>query len=226
MSLLILAPNLADGQESIITFHSGYNDPTMEGFSLMLASASVGAVTNDLGFDAWTTAVPANGLYAFYREALTSQQTAQLSGQNWTLSLTLRVAAVDPNERSSVIFGSGSHEYDIFFGAQSNGDPIVSVGNISYTLNGAGSSYNDYQLIYNAASDTADLYVNGIDRISNVTHTTYSGLGVLDFGSGQQAGPAQVNWNLISLSIPEPTAAALLLFGGGTLFYFRRKYRS
>jgi hypothetical protein len=207
-----------------MVFHSGANDPTTEGFGLSLASASVGPVTNDLGMNAWSTTVALNGLYASYHETFTSQQTAQLAGQDLALSLELRVVAVDPNAMSSVVFGSGSNEYYMFFGSKTNGDPFVKIGSQSYTLNGAGSTYNYYQLLYNVTSDTTDLYVNGVDRIPDVTHSVYSGLGVLDFGSGQQAGPAQVNWNLISLNVPEPSVSVFLVLGGGALFYLRRKY--
>ena len=79
MSFLALALESAHGQGTIIPLHSGYNDPATEGFSLSLASASVGAVTNDLGMDAWTTAVPANGLYATYTKKLAPQQTEEMS---------------------------------------------------------------------------------------------------------------------------------------------------
>lgn len=225
MSIFVAALNSAAGQGTMITLHSGYNDPTSEGFNLGLASTSVGPVTNDLGMNAWTTAVPTNGLYALYSEGLSANQTALLSGQNWVLSLNLRVVGVDTSGRTWVNFGSGSDEFSISFGAGTNGDPFVQIGHQSYTLNGVGSTYNNYQLVYDATSDMADLYIDGVDRISDVTHTSLlESAGALYFGSGTQAGPAQANWNLISLNVPEPSSAAVLLLGGGALFYFRRKY--
>ena len=160
--LLGLAARPARGQGTIVIQHSGYNDPTLEGFSLNEANASVAPIANDLGMNAWATIVPSNGLYADYSKTFDSQQADELNGQDWVLSLTLRIVGIDTKGLSTASLGS---YYTLFFGSESNGDPFVRIENDTYILNGAGSSYNNYQLIYDASVNAASLWVNGIDRI-------------------------------------------------------------
>jgi hypothetical protein len=38
-----------------------------------------------------------------------------------------------------------------------------------------------------------------------------------------QAGSSQANWNLVSLSVPEPSVFSLLFIGSGVLIYFRNR---
>ena len=190
----------------------------------MLAVASVGPVTNDLGMNAWVTAVPSNGAYAIYSQGLSADQSASLSNQDWVLSLTLRVVGFDPIGYSGVSLNTGTDQFGIAFGSETDGDPFVQIGHQSYILTGAGSTYNNYQLVYDATSDTANLYVDGVKRLSDVEHASFQDSGgLLEFGSGAQAGPAQANWNSISITIPEPSSAGIFLLGSGALFYFRRK---
>jgi len=42
-------------------------------------------------------------------------------------------------------------------------------GQQSYTLQGAGSTYHSYSLVYDPFEQNADLFIDGIERISNVT---------------------------------------------------------
>jgi hypothetical protein len=224
IGLACIIARLADGQGMLITQHFGDTDPTTEGFTLSLDRGSVGPVVGDLGQNAWNTT--SYGLYAHYHETLTSQQIAELSGQNWDLSLVLRVIDVDTTGRSFVQFGSGAQSVYLNFGSESNGDPFVDVGLQQYVIKGAGSTYNTYQVVYNNTTETADLWVDGKDEIHDMTLDTYSGSGFLDWGSGMQTGPQEVNWNLISVSaVPEPSAVSLL-FGSGAFLYFARFRRA
>jgi hypothetical protein len=223
--LACVIARLAGGQGMLITQHSGDNDPTTEGFTLLLSQGSVGPVVGDLGLNAWNTT--SSGLYANYQETLTSQQIAELNGQSWDLSLVLRVAEVDTSGISFVQFGSGAQSVHLNFGSESDGDPFVDVGLQQYVLKGAGSTYNTYQVVYNNTTETADLWVDGKDEIHDMTVYPGYGQGFLYWGSGAQSGPASVNWNLISVSaVPEPSAASLLLLGGGGLLYFARLRRA
>jgi hypothetical protein len=144
-------------------------DPAVESFTLNSSYGSVGPVTNDLGMDAWTTAVTGGPLD--YDQLLTPQQQAQVDGSDWILSVTLRVVQSSSSSDISTSFATGSQYFSLGFGLDGGGDPFVQAGDSSlspvYTLTGAGSSYNNYELIYNSANTTASLWVNGVDVINN-----------------------------------------------------------
>jgi len=219
------------GQGAILVQHSGSLNPTNEGFSLGIdTGVSVGPVTNDLGMSAWTTTSTGGGLFA-YVQTLTPQQQAQVAGSDWMMSVTLRVVqSSNTNSQIYTIFNTGSRAFDLGFGLNGNGDPFVEVNESSlrpvYTLTGAGSSYNNYDLLYNAANNTASLWVNGVDIIDNISGIQTPSLPVLYWGAGQDAPETyQANWNLVSLSIPEPASAAFILLGSGALIYLRRIWK-
>jgi hypothetical protein len=112
-----------------------------------------------------------------------------------------------------------------------NGDPFVQTGlstsSPEFVLNGAGSTYNNYQLVYSATSGTANLFVNGTDEINSIAGELSSQSPEFAFGIAQDSFPSQANWNLVSISaVPEPSAASLLLFGSGGLLYFARLRRA
>lgn len=173
--LLLAATGSALAQGTIVLQHSGATDPATEGFSFG-GSGLVGPVINDLGMDAWITAVSAPNQSTGYFQSLTAQQNAQLTGSDWVMSLTLRVVESPPVLGNNwVSFGTGPCTFDLFFGSESDGDPFVTVYNIlntsdnqQFVLQGGGPGYHNYQLVYSAALDTADLWVDGVQRLSDL----------------------------------------------------------
>ena len=208
----------AMGQGTVIFRHFGATDPTLEGFdySQIGSGGSVGPVENDLGFLAWSTTVGGGALNVDYGLLFTPEQLTAITSQNWASSLSLRVVNTDTSAKSYVELGNGTRWYTLRFGAEENGDPFVEIGNESYIVSGAGSTYNNYQLVYDVRSGTADLWVNGINAVQDVQQSGYSGNGYVHWGSGMQGGPAQVNWNLVELSVfgvPEPSAIYIVFLG-------------
>lgn len=217
-ALFVGTVQIAIGQGAVIFRQSGATDPTLEGFDYSQSGSggSVGSVENDLGFAAWSTAVEGGALNVDYGLLFTPEQLAAITSQNWSLSLSLRVVNTDTSAKSYVELGNGAGWYTLRFGAEENGDPFVEIGNESYILSGAGSTYNNYQLVYDVGSGKADIWVNGISAIQDVQQSGYPGNGYVHWGSGMQGGPAQVNWNLVELSVssvPEPSAIYLIFLG-------------
>ena len=220
--VLGLALGPAQGQGTLIVQHSGYNNPITEGFS---GGGLVGGVTNDLGYDAWFTTCQylnsASG-YSYYGNDLT--------GLSWELSIVMRVVTTNVQAgRFSATFDTGSEGFLFEFGSLTNGDPELELAGASYSpvyiLNGAGSTYNTYQLLYDAASDTASLWINGAEQLGDIVGYGTSHQPLLSWGGGYQGpGSIQANWNLVSLEvIPEPSSLCLLGLGGLVCALFFRK---
>jgi hypothetical protein len=210
--------------QGIIIQHSGANDPTTEGFSANI-QGQASSVLNDLGMDAWATTASSPNKGVIYTYFLTSQQQTALEGEDWSLSITLRIPlnGVAGFGNTFMDFFTGSEGFSLAFAFASNGDPIVGAGPQVYTLNNAGSTYNNYQLVYSAATDTGSLLVNGTAQINNIIGQHGTGVGSVIWGEGQQ-GIGQGNWNLLSLTVtPEPSAVSLIVLGSGILFYVRRR---
>ena len=75
----------AHGQGTVIIQHSGYANPTNEGFTI-LGGGPIGIpVTNDFGMNAWSVATTRYGYF------LTPQEESQITTDNWTLSATFRM---------------------------------------------------------------------------------------------------------------------------------------
>lgn len=216
---IALMINSTYGQGILVIQHLGANDPTSEGFTLN-NNGSVGPIIGDLGMNAWVTETTNHGGPVFYQQTLTSQQQTALAGANWDLSVTLRVLQSPLAGDTSVQLDTGSMAYGLFFSVNASGDPVVG----PYTLTGAGSTYNNYQLIYDASTEMASLLVNNVDEINNITGTAYTYPAQLTWGENQ-GGPFQANWNLVSLSItPEPSTASLIFLGSVVFIYVRRAF--
>src|SRR5437879_3933932 len=120
------------------------------------------------------------------------------------------------------LYRDGATSWDVRFGLQSDGDPIVYlvlVGDrslwLSYALEGVGSTYHLYELRFDPTTHSADLFVDEIERLSN-----YGGFSIAVFwGAGSSADTGQVNYNLVRFevasaqTVPEPDTA--YLFGSG-----------
>jgi hypothetical protein len=219
LSVLPLSIYSARAQGIVVAQHSGSTDPTTEGFSLVASGqhARVGPVLGDMGMNAWATTVSNVNNNIGYQYFLTPDQQAQLAGADWTLSSRLRVVAssgVLGNNYAS--FSMGTNRFNMFIGSEPNGDPFVLVGDSSlsptYILQGGGQGYHDYQLRYSAAAGAADLWIDGVPRLTGLLGSG-AGFPALRWGESQ-AGPSQANWNFVSLQIvPEPAPLALFVIG-------------
>jgi hypothetical protein len=225
--LLVTEVVPALGQGTLIIQHSGATDPLTEGWS----GSGGYPITNDLGVNAWSMPEP-NNLGDHYQYDTTSQEQAELLSAGWIFSINARVATSNAplgqfGYFDAVLWGSPASIAVLIFGSTTNGDPIVKLkcGSASdtITLTGAGSTYNLYQLQYDVTADTASLWIDGVDYLSNIALTNQNIVTVAWEGGGSPAYE-RVNWNLVSLEItPEPSTMAL--FGLGALIVATRCFR-
>jgi hypothetical protein len=233
MVTLIVARFPVHSQGIMLVQHLGAHDPQSEGFSLMsYGQPTLDPVTNDMGMSAWSITMTSSDAAQYY-QTLTAQQTALLLGGSWDLSLDLRVlnAPVTPTYDVSAQIITGPQQFSLKFGMETNGDPTIQVQGSSlspvFVVNGAGSTYNDYQLIYDAGVGSASLWINGSERLSGIVPGVLDAtLGSVSWSGYQHAYNVGANWNEVSLVVtPEPSAASVLCLGSGVLLYLQRKYR-
>lgn len=226
VTILIVIRSSTFGQGFITVIqHSGNADPVAEGFTLSTigSQASIGPVTNN-GVAAWNTTVSNVNNNISYVYFLTPQQQAETIGTDWLLSFTLQ--DLQPSSiANDVLFVGGA--FGIGIGSEDNGDPYlgISKSNPEFVLSGGGSGYHDYQVRYDAGTETVALWIDGTERISNYLQNISIPNGITQIEWGEsQGGPSSANWNLISFEvIPEPSVFSLIFLGGGILAYVHKR---
>ncbi|MBM3243139.1 PEP-CTERM sorting domain-containing protein [Candidatus Poribacteria bacterium] len=231
----LLVTTLANG--TIIFSHTEATDPETEGWTkvnplnLSPPNASVGPVINDLGLgiNAWFDDDNSQVGDIAYRQIPTAQQIVEGNAFGWVLRANLRaVSNSSPLDGAAItlLYRYGTTiSWQLNFGPDADGDPMVSVADdvgavATFTLEGAGSSYNLYELRYNPITSSADLFVNGVERISDYTGYNYTGFPPVNaavfWGSGDSLNLGRGHWNLAEFEItsppPIPEPSTLLLF--------------
>jgi hypothetical protein len=224
---------------SLIAEHIGNNDPLSEGLALWKfdGGISAGPVTDDMGYNAWSVSsvAPFNPVAqaAYTSGPLTSAELAAIGSQGFTMSLLARVVSGPTFDNSTTGLASGGAtlalggvRFDLDLGLNSQGDTVAALASSlvlnqdrtvssygdSFTLTGSGSSYHLFQLYENPTTDTADLYVDGVLRLSDYAGTSINALNYgLLFGA---VNGGDVNFSLVSIvtgnAIPEPPTLTLL----------------
>ncbi len=231
--LLLVSLGLQCDSEAVLVFsHSGNADPTTEGWtenSPTTTGVTAFGVTNDggSGVDAWAVddnSTVAPGSTLSYSQIPTAAQHSDASANGWTLRTNVRVVDdANPGGSVEIDYGNGSNIWVMVFSAQANGDPTVVLGTgfagnaftgPTFTLTGAGSTYNLWELRFDANAGTADLFVNGVEQLSDYSGFGAGGIDRVLWGANASGDVGQGNWNLVQweiAAIPEPSA---FLFGG------------
>jgi hypothetical protein len=79
-----------------------------------------------------------------------------------------------------------------------------------YTVDGGADKYNIYEMVYDPLTNTVDVFVNGVERISNypgnvVTSGNLQPVNQITtfFGSGSSAGVAKTNYGSVQLLVKD-----------------------
>jgi len=241
----------------VIAQHQGSNSPLSEGFSLYPSNGGLSAVavTNDMGLNAWSvTSTPPPDFQAIYESgALTSSQLAAVDSQGFTMTMIARVVSgpvfnsTTALDSAASAFFFGTRRFDIELGLNSQGDTVAVLSNTvtlngdgtfstpgaTFTLTGSGSTYHSFQLYENPTSNTADLYVDGVLRLTGYAGNDRTfGASGLFFGAENQG---ETNFNFVNVVtgnaiVPEPSSLTLLGIGGagllGLAWHRRRRHVS
>lgn len=221
----------ATAQAQILVQHQGATDPVgSEGW--ILAESGFGATAgpiDDSGTPAWFTDdnSTADGSIAIYEYHLTNDQLAEAQNGGWRVAARLRVVEGPANGQGSTFFGF-SHEstgFLVLLGRQADGDPVLypfqsGFSGPSYALEGAGSGYHTFSLVYDATAGSADLFADGLELASDYSGYPITGGGYVSWGAASGGLTGQGNFNLVEFSVvpelgatPVACAVALLAFG-------------
>lgn len=234
-------PKNTRAQSSFIIAHNGSTDPTTEGFSPFseVGVSTTGPVLDDMGLAAWSIAGSAvYSQFAYSSGALSASEQADIASQGFVLTLDARVLQglapayndVNPFVIAGAALDTGTTRWEIELGLNSNGDTVVvlptSIGRSSggsveapgpsLTLGGSGSSYNTYQLVFNPVTQSANLFVDGIERLQDYTGNPVSVSNGGLFWGAWSGG--QGNFNFVQVaSVPEPSTWSMMAVGGVAL---------
>jgi hypothetical protein len=225
----------------VIFEHNGQLDPINDEAWMLGGSGGTGVDVGPLaddagsGMDAWFVDdnSTAGGSNLSYFQSLTAGQTGQ-ANLGWTLSTTIRIPdnSVTTGLSPFVSYRDTVTSWEMAFGSDVDGDPVVllrntggSVAGPSFTLEGAGNTYHTYDLIYDPTAGSADLFIDGIERISNFSGYGFSEtLGNVGWGAGSSADTGQGNFNHVRFSVvPEPSSMVVVAFTFLTAGVFRRR---
>ena len=236
-------------QAATLYVHEGAANPVTEGWSAHTGTGggtTASAVYKDAvsGFEAGAVGDNATAYDAvrYCYESLTEAQTDEGNLAGWRLSLRLRIVNVPDGFTSVSGFGlastiaatyrDGVRDWYLGFGTQADGDPLIRLPNNNATpwaFEGGGSGYHLYELLYDPSLGSADLFIDGIERVSNIIANTsvYSGRSVLwgattspDTGEGRFSS---VRFETAPAVVPVPAAMWLLGSALGSLAALRRR---
>lgn len=235
---LIFTAGHLQAATTVVCEHTGANDPTTEGWIYRVPTAqpsgsvTTGYIFNDQGFDAWYVNDLSTALYTTgtYQYALTQGQVdAAQSG--WELSTTIKTIGISTGYypyTMHVNYQDGNNRFLMYFGRIDGDRQFVRLytgfeQGIDYIVDGG--SYHSYSLIYDPEEGSADLFIDGIERISDYTGFATTGPAAVSWGAGASNATGQGNFNLVQWSVvPVPGAAWLFGIGLAALIRIRRRY--
>jgi hypothetical protein len=231
---------------SVFLHQGALNPVTDEGWTGYIGTGgatTAAPVVNDLGsgYDAW--AVDDNSTafdtLRYYYEDLTTAEVNEGNLAGWRLSFRVRVVNT-PDALATINVGGinylwsdvaatyrdGSRDWYLGIASQADGDPIIRLPNSTsslastYALEGGGSGYHLYELVYDPSAASADLFVDGVELVSNIVgNTTAAGQKRVMWGAMHSPDTGQGNYNFVRFAnspapAPVPVPGAALLFAG------------
>ncbi len=157
----------------VVVSHAGLTDPTTEGWTAdgPGTGVTVGPIAGDLGYDAFfvNDAAAVSGGWRTYVQNLSPDEMCWARTSGFTLRSRVRVANTSDFTDGAVTmsFFDSLRLYELRLGSNGSNDPIASVSGSSVTLTGVGAGYHLYEMVYDPATKTVDLLVDGIERLSN-----------------------------------------------------------
>ena len=164
-------------QGPIVFSHFDSNDPTTEGW--MQTGDGIGnndgPVLDDLGsgIDAWfieDTSTVADS-FITYEQTPSAAIIGGARTTGWSASINVRIPDAG-NSGMPVFFdySNGETAFTVLFGLQPDLDPTVTLSGQTFTVQEAGNEdYHVFTIVFDPETETADVFVDGIEQLSNLT---------------------------------------------------------
>jgi len=206
--------------------HTGDTNPLTEGWSSLFGDGiSVGPAGPPAS---WAITGSANGA-GWYTWVPTSQHVADAMADGWALEATVQAAAGGDTGSAALWFAiPGIDRYVL--NIESDG-VTQTVNAVTYAYSwDTGSAFaspagpHAYRIRYDPQAATADVFVDGVERISNWGGDGYITTGGVNWGVGSGAAVGTGSYSHVAFTIlPEPASLTLLLVGGCAALWARRR---
>ena len=211
--LLVVQTCYAD--MNILALHEGNLDPLTEGWVKERAFAGITTfpLDNDRNWQAWGVRDQSGRSDGVYSLDLRAEDVQRAFQDGWTFRTRVRAAQNGESVFLSPVFSRAN-------GPQAFGFSITKTSD-SVTLNlSSGASvpltenYSLLELVYNPASDDADLFVDGVRLLEGFKGVIpidpqYRDRNSIWFGSGSSEGRGQANFNLVEFAVHSKEPSAL-----------------
>jgi hypothetical protein len=217
--------------------HVGANNPAVdESWTSQVGSpiAHSGPV-DDGGIAAWNLDDNANSRQAFTR-SLTDDQLAQVAVNGFRYRATMRVVDANDAPDGAIemgVFLDSNLGFSLAFGSDASGNALVhtvlgTVGGSSLELSAPvvlSPGYHDYLMAYEPATNTVDIYTDGVLAFDDYAgFTISSSLNRILWGSNATLASGESNWSYVEFQVvPEPSSAMLSACIAAVVAAWRRK---
>lgn len=195
---------------ALVCRHQNDANPADEGWSLGGYGIGIteGPVAADPvgGLPAWNIndASTTGGSLRYYSVTPTSEQMKRAAAEGWVMSARLRLIDAPDDIDASVYFeyagnsGGLDRRFVVVFGANEAGDPCLSLyEGQSICLEGLGGGYHLYELKYDPATATADLFCDGVEYLSDYAGMENVGLARVIWGANESISTGSGNYNMV-----------------------------
>jgi hypothetical protein len=225
MGLGIFLGSTLSAASASVYQHAGSTDPTTEGWSIYAQNSTYGPV-NDGGVEAWFTSDEgsSSGDAVGYSVNLTPLEVSTALTSGWSFEARLRLPnANQPGAGATAFwFGTGSNRWLLNFSTDADGNQIVWAptdprnwtSGLSY--NTGSTSYHTYRMVYDTGSGNVDVFVDGVEHISNWAGDGWDEPMMIMFGSGSSPAQGRANWASVNFTVV-PVPPSLLLFVSGLI---------
>ena len=229
---MLACTGMAQGE--ILVQHLDDNIPSgAEGWSWLTTGTEVVTTfgLNDGGTLAYAVDDDVTIGAGLWYKTVTAADETEAATKGWKLTSNVRVvdsSAVAVN--LSVQHFTGSTYYRMDFGEAGEGNDFVvglgiGTGGPTYTIVGGLSTYHNCELVFDPVAGSADLFVDGTERLSDYTGVAHGAAAQVWWGATSSGNNGQANWNEVTLEIvPEPSLLSMLagLLGLGLIAWRKR----